>query len=212
MVDQAQRLVAARGVRAPRPALVSAHRWATRVPRALFSRVTGDAEFPSELRAKVADDELEYESNAALSFRLGKVAVALETRWDLTVPAGGGDVHQTAIRGTRAEIHVEQSAATRFGRRLSVVPRKDGDRLGPALERAVAAWRSEHPGIEVAAAGADWEIRVPRVLDTGHESHFPLVLAEFLTLVDRGGAPPALTTDTLAKYTLLAQAAARARA
>ena len=68
-----------------------------------------------------------------------------------------------------------------------------------AIEATGVYWialcqKLEAAGIEVAAAGAGWEIRVPRVLDTGHESHFPLVLAEFLALVDRGSAPPALTT------------------
>ena len=47
---------------------------------------------------------------------------------------------------------------------------------------------------------------MPRTLDTGHESHFPLVLADFLTLIEQGGAPPALAADTLAKYTLLVEA------
>ena len=38
-----------------------------------------------------------------------------------------------------------------------------------------------------------------------------MVLAEFLTLVDGGRLPASLAADTLAKYTLLAQAAADAR-
>jgi hypothetical protein len=65
----------------------------------------------------------------------------------------------------------------------------------------------------VEAVGTDrgWDIRVPRALDTGHESHFPLALADFLTLVERGGAPPALAADTLAKYALLTGASAAAR-
>src|SRR5262249_50270426 len=126
------------------------------------------------------------------------------------VPKGGGDIHRTVIRGTRAEIRVEQSPATSFGRRLSVLPRADADRHRLALERAIARWQSDHPGVSLAAAGGGWEIRVPRALDTGHESHFPLVLAEFLALVDRGCAPPELATDTLAKYVLLAEASAKA--
>jgi predicted dehydrogenase len=214
MVDLAQRLVAARGSRsgsASTPELRSARRWATRVPRALFERVTGEAEFPPEIGDAVTGNELLYWGNAALSFRLGGVIVALETRWDLTEPAGGGDIHRTVIRGTRAEIRVEQGAATRFGRRLSVSPRLDAGRLRFALERALGTWQSEHPGVGLSAAGAGWEIRVPRELDTGHESHFPLVLAEFLSLVERGSAPAALATDTLAKYVLLAEASAEAQ-
>ena len=209
MVDQAQRLVAACGSRGASgfvPELLSARRSATRVPLALFARVTGETEFPTELRPAIAGGELLYESNATLSFRLDGVTVALDTRWDLTVPPGGGDAHRTVIRGTRAEIHVEQGPATAFVRRLSVLPRVDHARARASLEKAVAGWQGEYPGVSFAAVEAGWDIHVPPGLDAGHESHFPLVLAEFLSLVDGKSAPPTLQTDTLAKYVLLAQA------
>ena len=211
MVDAAQRLVAASASRAAASpgrglTLIAARRWATPVPRSVFSRVTGLPDFPSELQHSVSDATLAYDGNAELSFRVGDVTVALDTRWDLSEPAGGGDVSRTVIRGTRAEIRIEQSAATGFRRRLSVAPRLRGDRLRSALERTVTAWQAEHPGVALAAAGTGWEISVPRTLDTGHESHFPLVLADFLTLIEQGGAPPALAADTLAKYTLLVEA------
>jgi predicted dehydrogenase len=210
MVDYAQQLVAAAsrsGAGPPAPLeLIAARRSATPVPRELFARVTGNPEFPPELRDAVRGAELAYFGNAELSFRLAEVRVALDTRWDLSEAAGGGDTHRTVIRGTRAEIRVELSAATGFRRRLSVLPRHDADRLRAALERMVAAWQGEHPGVALSAAGAGWEIRVPRALDHGHESHFPLVLADFLAMVERGSAPPALAAETLAKYTLLARA------
>jgi predicted dehydrogenase len=216
MVDHAQRLVAAvaSGSAASRPStpeLIAARRWATRVPLAVFARVTGQREFPSEIRDAVTDSELSYYSNAELFFRLGGVTVALDTRWDLSTPAGGGDTHRTVIRGTRAEIRVEQGPLTGFRRRLTIMPRLGGDRLRAALERTVGAWQGEHPGVALSGDGSGWEIRVPSRLDTGHESHFPLVLADFLTFVERGSAPPTLAADTLAKYVLLASAAAEAR-
>jgi predicted dehydrogenase len=213
MVDHAQQLVAA-GSAAPRrstPELIAARRWATRVPRALFARVTGQREFPAEIRDAVADSELSYYGNAELSFRLGDVAVALDTRWDLSAPAGGGDTHRTVIRGTRAEIRVEQGPLTGFRRRVTIMPRLAGDRLRATLERTVAAWQGEHPGVALSADGSGWAIHVPGRLDTGHESQFPLVLADFLTFVERGSAPPTLAADTLAKYVLLAGASVQAR-
>jgi len=213
MVDAAQQLVAA-GVshsRATPPApleLIAARRWATPVPRDLFARVTGTPDFPPEISDVVRDSHLAYDGNAELTFRLDGVRVALDTRWDLSAPAGGGDIHRTIIRGTGAEIRVEQSEATGFRRRLSVLSRHEPDRLGAALERLADAWQGEHPGVTLSPSGAAWEIVVPRALDTGHESHFPLVLADFLAMVERKRAPLALAADTLAKYTLLARAAA----
>jgi hypothetical protein len=74
----------------------------------------------------------------------------------------------------------------------------------------VAGWQERFPGVALADAAGDVELRIPRALDTGHESHFPLVLAEFLARIDRGERPGAEAADTLGKYTLLASAAALA--
>ena len=213
MVDQAQRLVRAAGAadEGPRLELLAARTWSTPVPRALFARVTGLPGFPPELAPVVTGSDLAYRGNAALAFRAGPVRVALDTRWELSVPPGGGDTHRSVIRGTRSLIRVEQGPATGFRRRLSIEPRGEPDRVRAALERALAAWQGTHPGLSLVPAAPGWEIRVPPALDTGHERHYPLVLAEFLTLVESGRMSPRLAADTLAKYTLLAQAAAGAR-
>jgi predicted dehydrogenase len=207
MVDQVQRLVAAPS----RMELITARTWATQVPLALFARVTGHSVFPPELSHLVDGENLAYRANAELAFRLGAVSAALDTRWDLSTPPGGGDTHRSVIRGTRAEILVEQDAGTRFRRRLSVVPRGEGDRVRGALANAVAAWQETYPGVDVGAAGSACEIRVPPALDVGHERHFPLMLAEFLSLVEGGRRPVEVASATLAKYTLLSEAAAAAR-
>ena len=210
MVDQVQRVVgAASGTRAlPAPELTGARTWCTEVPLALFSRVTGQADFPAEVADIVDGATLAYRCNAELTFRLGEMTAALDTRWEPTEPPGGGDSHRSLIRGTRAEIRVEQHEGTGFRRRLSIVPLRDGSRVRDTLARAVESWQGEHPGLEVVEVGGACEIRVPRALDVGHERHFPLMLREFLSLVDGGTPPGELAAATLAKYILLAQAAA----
>jgi len=215
MIDQVQRLVAAVGSgpsAASRPALelLAARTWATQVPRALFERVTGHHGFPDELAGLVTGSELAYRGNAELSFRLGAVTAALDARWELSAPVGGGDTHRSVIRGTRAEILVEQHAGTGFRRRISIMPRQEANRTRTALAAAVAAWQEAYPGLTIEEAGAGWELRVPRALDVGHERHFPLLLADFLSRVEEGRLPADLAADTLAKYTLLAHASAEA--
>jgi hypothetical protein len=49
---------------------------------------------------------------------------------------------------------------------------------------------------------------VPPALDVGHEAHFAELLDELLGWIDTNHRPAALTTRTLAKYALLAEAAA----
>jgi predicted dehydrogenase len=213
LVDQAQRFLAAPGAAAVREAeLLAARRWSTPVPRALFARVTGLADFPADLRAVVAGDELAYAGNAELSFRLGGVDVHLATRWDLTEPAGGGDAHDTTVIGTLARVRLAQGPQTGFRRRLTVEPRVSGSRIGAALDRALAAWQSDHPGLAAVATPTGFEIQVPAGPGTAHEGQFPLVLDEFLRSLGRDPWPDARAADTLAKYELLARALAAAPA
>jgi len=82
-----------------------------------------------------------------------------------------------------------------------------------ALRDTVKAWQAELPGVEVVPVGPDtYEVSVPPALDGGHETHFARVLDEFLRTVDDRRWPAALAERTLAKYTLLAEAAARTSA
>jgi hypothetical protein len=52
-------------------------------------------------------------------------------------------------------------------------------------------------------------VTVPASLDGGHETHFARVLEEFLTIVDARHWSDAAAKRTIAKYALLAEAAAR---
>jgi len=218
MVDQAQRLVRAASPGAGEAGLplelLEARTWSTPVPRALFERITGLAEFPPAIASEITGSDLAYRSNAALAFRAGGVRVALDTRWEPSAPPGGGDHHRTVLRGARSLIRIEQGPTTAFRRRLSIVPRgvagAGAGHVQAALEHALARW-PDMPDLGLAPTVAGWDLVVPSTLDVGHERHFAAVLGEFLALADRGERPEHRAADTLAKYTLLAQAGARAR-
>jgi hypothetical protein len=136
------------------------------------------------------------------------VDVHLTTRWDLTEPPGGGDAHDATIIGTRSRVRVEQGPPTGFRRRLVVEPRCNAAQVGVALDRALAAWQSEFPGLAAVAAREGYEVRIPAVLGTAHEAQFPLVLDEFLRSFANGDWPDERARATLAKYDLLARALA----
>jgi hypothetical protein len=76
----------------------------------------------------------------------------------------------------------------------------------------IAAVQREVPGAGlVPAGGGRYEVTIPPALDTGHETHFARVLHDLLTAIDDARWPGARAERTLAKYTLLAEAAARTR-
>ena len=80
MVDQVQRLSAAVSGRRERLELIAASRSPTAVPRAVYSRITGEADFPPDVSALVRGGELAYYGNGELSFRIGAVRAHLSTR------------------------------------------------------------------------------------------------------------------------------------
>jgi len=207
VVDQAQWLVGGDGVPLT---LVSARAWWTSVPAEAFRRITGEPEFPQELRSVVSGDGLSYRCNAELVYRIGRVTATASTRWELTSPPGGGDASRNLAHGTRADVRLEQSARTGYRRRVFVEPRTEPAAVAQALRETITGWQAELPGIEIAAAGGDaYEVVLPPALDGGHETHFPRVLDEFLTIVDERRWPAALAERVRAKYGLLAEAAAK---
>jgi predicted dehydrogenase len=213
LVDQAQRFLAAGGaVMRDGAELLAVRRWSTPVPRALFTRVTGLADFPPDLRPDVAGDVLAYAGNAELSFRLGGVHVHLTTRWDLSEPPGGGDEHSAILVGRESRVRVEQGRRTGFRRRLFVEPRAGRSGVGAALTRAMAGWQPEFPGLAAVVSPEGFEVEVPAGPGTAHEAQFPLVLDEFLRAIESERWPDERAAETLAKYELLARALASAHA
>ena len=208
VVDQAQWLVD-RDVTSAK--LVSARAWSTRVPVEAFRRITGEVSFPAELEPFVEGDALGYRCNAELVYRIGRVTARAATSWNLSASPGGGDASHNVVHGTRADVRLEQSASTGYRRRVFVEARADAAAVAGALRDAVTAWQAELPGIGVVSAGSSTTCEVTVPPDGGHETHFARVLDEFLTIVDDRRWPAAAAERTLAKYALLAEAAAMTR-
>ncbi len=207
LVDQAQWLAGADGAAL---ALLSARGWSTRVPLGAFRRITGEASLPPALAPFADGDALAYFCNAEMRFRIGGAAARAAARWDLAAPSGSGDTALSVVRGTRATVVLEQGPETGGRRRLSVEPRGDAEPVMRALNEVVAAAQAELPGVRVERDGGRAVLAVPPALASGHEAHFALVLEELLAAIDEDRWPAALAARTLAKYTLLAEAAATA--
>ncbi|HSL49823.1 MAG TPA: putative oxidoreductase C-terminal domain-containing protein [Candidatus Deferrimicrobiaceae bacterium] len=207
LVDQVQWLLDGAGAPGDVPELLAARGWSTRVPVDVFARITGAGAVPPELRGAVEGDALRVFCNAELTYRLRAVTARAATRWEVSSAPGGGDTSRLVLRGRAAAIRVEQSAATRFRRRVIVEAR--GDAAGAARHLARVLAGGEWRGATARAVGpASHEIDVPPALDGGHEAHFAELLDELLGWIDTGHRPAALAEWTLAKYTLLAEAAA----
>ena len=206
-VDQVQWLLDADAAPGDAPTLLTARGWSTRVPVDVFTRITGASGVPPELRDVVEGDALRVFCNAEMAYRLRGVTARAATRWEASSPSGGGDTSRLVLRGRAAMIQVEVNEETGFRRRVVVESRGDATETARHLARVLAS--GEWPGAQARAVGpASHEIDVPPSLDIGHEAHFAELLDELLGWIDTGHRPAALATRTLAKYTLLAEAAA----
>jgi predicted dehydrogenase len=187
--------------------LVHARQWPTAVPRAMFSRITGLEDFPAALQRSVVGDALQYLCNAEVSYRLRGVPARIESLWHLAIPEGGGDTHYALVRGTRADLVIEQGPATGFVAQLGVRPMQPGPQLAHRLSAALNELQGAFPGVAMKAEADLLRVAIPAALRTTHEEHFAEVLDEFLRFVDGNPIPRHLLPNLVAKYTLLVRAA-----
>lgn len=188
--------------------LVAARQWSTDVPREIFERITGLRAFPHALGRAVEGDTLHHLCNAQIDYRLRGVPVRIVSLWNLAIPEGGGDSHFSVLRGTRADLVVDQGPQSGHLTRLTIHPVQPGPDYPRAIADAVSALQAEFPGAAVEPVADVYRVSVPAALRTSHEAHFAAVLDEFLGYVDRQAWPENLGPDLVAKYTLLVRARA----
>ena len=181
--------------------------WSTAVPRDVFARVTGLADFPAMLRDRVDGDTLDYLCNATLNWRVRGVHARVEAIWALEQPAGGRDEHHIEVHGSAASLFVDQDASTDYVTRLTIAPAADSAPWKQALDRAMVDLQPIFAGISCERLGSAWGVLIPDALRTTHEQHFAAVLDEFLDTLDTGSTSPHVSADLMAKYTLLGHAA-----
>ncbi len=201
ITDQGPACVAGRDLQ-----LISARQWPTDVPLALFEALTGLERFPESVLSRVNSQTLFYLCNAKIECVLRGINVAIEARWDLRIPPGGGDTHGSVLRGTGAQLILAHDAQTRFETQVSVVPKTSNHDFERNLRRAIDGLQEEFPGLDLEVINPHYRLVIPKPLITTHEQHFSAVLDAFLGYAGLREGPPGLSADVLAKYTILAQA------
>jgi predicted dehydrogenase len=185
--------------------LIAARRWTTPVSRDLYRQSTGQSEFPDALREFVSGGVLALPCNGEIDYRIRGIRVRQRAEWGQREAPGGGDLHPCVIRGTRCNVHVRHGPESGPVGELYLEPVAD-KRFEAALGAAVADWQSDFPGLGVQDAEPGFKLAIPDALRTSHESHFAMVLEDFLDYVDTKRWPKWLTPGILMRYGLLARA------
>lgn len=190
--------------------LVQARRWPTRIPLETYSKITQQPAFPETVAQDVDGDSLQYFSNGEIIYRIKDVAIHVRVVWNLEFPEGGGDTHQSLIKGTRSDLVVRQLPARDFRVELLIAPHEDLQGVAQAVQRCLEKWSDKSPGLSMHREEDKLLIDIPEALRTSHEEHFCQVRDRYLEYLAQGAYPPETRAGILAKYTLLAEARKKA--
>jgi len=172
--------------------MLAARRWTTKVSAAGFEKATTLKEFPDSIKQCVnAAGELEVYGNGEFSYTLRGVFAKVSVKWNFEAPEGGGDTHDSIMRGTSANLVIRQGKAQNYKPVLyventSAASTADFERR---LHAGIAKLQGGYPGLTIKPAGKVWEVVVPEAFKIGHEAHFAQVTAQYLKYLADGKLP-----------------------
>ena len=192
--------------------LAGAESWPTPLTGDEFRSVTGLAEYPGYLRKDVRDGTLEVYSNGRLDFRLRGIHSRVTVAWNFKAPEGGGDTHRSIIRGTKADLIIEQEKEQKYRPELYVraSPAIDPMGLAAGLKAAMPFLQKKYPGLKLEDEKDRWHVLIPEVYRADHEAHFGQVMERYLRFLSEGRLPAWEVSNMLAKYELTTKALALA--
>ena len=165
--------------------MVSAKRWPTVITPEQFENVTGKP-FTEDFKLN-SDGNLDCYANGSMVYKVDGHFVNVRVDWKYQAPAGTGDTHHSAIRGSKAEILILQGAEQNYKPELYVQPAAGVDikDFEYNLETNLEKLASVHlPGISFVKEGNRYRISVPDEYRVGHEAHFGQVTDRYLNILN----------------------------
>jgi predicted dehydrogenase len=184
-------------------ALLAATRRPTKVSKADFARVTGEADFPASVAGSVTDGVLDYYCNTYLDYSIRGVHVHMDVLWDFEQPVNEGDTYMAAFRGDRSRVEIRQTREQGWKPELYVIPHPGTgyDAVIAALSRRLDAVQGLFPGVGLDVQPGQARLTIPDQYRVGHEAHFASVTKAFLGYLREPATLPAWERpNMLAKY------------
>ena len=183
--------------------VVSAKRWATELTPSMFNRVTHLDGYPDYLKKDlIKDSVLSVYSNGEINYTLKGIHAKASVIWNYEAPEGAKDTHYSIMRGTNANLIINQGAKENYKATLYVqnVGTGSHDEFVLKLKAAVTSLQSKYPGLEVIQSGSDITISIPDKYKVGHEAHFTQVTEKYLQYLKAGKLPDWEVPNMIAKY------------
>lgn len=188
--------------------MLSARRWSTPVAPEQFKKVTGLERYPDFLMKDVKDGVLQVYGNGEMVYALRGHVAKVSVTWNFEPPAGAEDTHYSIMRGSKANLIIEQGQVQNYKPVLYVENRAGtaDDGFAAALQAAVQRIGTKYPGVTCKQNGGRWELVVPEALQANHEQHFGQVTDKFLGYLAAGRLPDWEVPNMIVKYHTIMEA------
>jgi predicted dehydrogenase len=183
--------------------IVSAKTWPTMITPEQFKTSSG-----GEIASTLAVD-----ANGEFTWRLKGVHCEVSVVWNFMAPPGTGDTHYSLMRGSKAELIIEQGAKENYKPVLYVRSRGDAKATEKALLAALNGISRTWPGVRAEATKEKgvWRIAYPKKYDVGHEAHFSQVVRTYLDWMKAGRMEDGYIDNMIVKYHTIVEAWKKSR-
>ncbi|UZD24725.1 putative oxidoreductase C-terminal domain-containing protein [Algoriphagus halophytocola] len=190
--------------------MLKAKLWATEMDLDQFKLVTGKAEFPDFLQKNVTNNTLSVNSNGEMNYTLKGVHSKVSVIWNFQAPEGAADTHYSMMRGTKANLIIQQGEAEGYVATLYVELLEGQD------EALVSTIKTElqdrFPGLDLEKTSeGNYKILIPEKYHNGHEAHFAQVTEKYLEYFTQGNMPAWEVPNMIVKYYTTTEALEKAQ-
>lgn len=183
--------------------------WSTDLDLDQFKLVTGKTEFSDFLQKNVADNKLSVNSNGEMNYTLKGVHSKVSVIWNFQAPEGSADTHYSMMRGTKANLIIQQGEEEGYVATLYVELLDAQDEELSTLIKEKLQTRFPGLGLEKMAAGK-YKVLIPEKYHNGHESHFAQVTEKYLAYFTNKNMPSWEVPNMIVKYFTTTEALVKA--
>jgi predicted dehydrogenase len=179
-------------------------RWPTMISSRQYEKVTELPAFPDFLVDKLNGlGTLPCYSNGEMVYTLKGIYVKISASWEFEAPEGGGDIHHSLFRGSKANVVIRQGKEQAYRPQVYVelAPGTNAEEMAVSLKKAINGLQGKFPGLRAEKQQDDsWHIVIPEKYRIGHEAHFRKVMEAYLQYLADGRLPAWEVPNMLAKY------------
>ena len=186
-----------------------ARRWITNMSLSEFKAITKLDSFPSYFANNIIKDSLlQVYCNGEINYQLKGVHAKTSVIWNYKAPEGTGDTHNSTMRGTKADLIINQGKEEKYKPTLYIYPRVN------TVYNPIESFKkiqSKFPGVELKevvfimpgpgqSGYSFWQVIIPEQYKESHEAHFARVTENFLEYLKNKNMPAWEVPNMLAKY------------